>query len=126
MGKLHGNAALTEKQRKLIRDLYLEGQSISSLAVRFGVNRKTADRWAKRDNQLDNKSGPKTPRTVITDEYRQAIISHRKKHEDHGAITIAYHLKADFPFANRGTVQKILTEEKLSRLKNTTSKDKKS
>lgn len=126
MGKLHGNAALTEKQRKLIRELYVEGHSISSLALRFGVNRKTADRWAKRATPLDNKSGPKIPRTVITSEYRQAIISHRKKHEDHGAITIAYHLKADFPFANRGTVQKILTEEKLSTLKNSTSKDKKS
>lgn len=45
MSKLHGNAALTVKQHKMIQDLYLEGHPISSLAICFGVNRKTADHW---------------------------------------------------------------------------------
>lgn len=126
MKKIHGNAALTVKQRKLIRSLYLEGHTISSLARRFYINRKTAERWAKRTTHTDQKSGPKVPRTVITPAYRQAIINHRRNNKDHGAITIAYHLKSDFPFANRGTVQKILTEEKLSRLSSSEGKEKKS
>lgn len=112
---LHGNAALTLAQRKLVRQLYLEGHSISSLARRFGVNRKSAERWAKRDNPTDRQSGPKTPRRVVTAEYRQAVIAHRQANPDHGAITIAHHLKSRFAFANRGTVQQILTQEGLSK-----------
>jgi hypothetical protein len=36
-------------------------------------------------------------------------------HPDHGAITIAYHLQDRFSFANRGTVQRILNEQGLSK-----------
>jgi transposase len=110
MSKLHANAALTISQRKLMRSLYLEGASISSLARRFGVNRKCADRWAKRATPYDKASGPKVPKTVITKEYRRAVLEHRAAHPDHGAITIAFYLKEEFDFANRGTVQKILSQ----------------
>jgi transposase len=117
MAKIHENAALTITQRKLIRNLYLEGASISSLARRFGVNRKTAQRWAKRESPYDVPSGAKTPRSVITNEYRQAVVEHRQANPDHGAITIAFYLKQEFPFAKKGTVQKILNQEALSKPK---------
>ncbi len=52
MSKIHENAALTISQRKLLRSLYIEGASISSLARRFGVNKKCAERWAKRESPL--------------------------------------------------------------------------
>ena len=114
VSKLHKNAALTISQRKLVRRLYLEGASISSLARRFGVNRKTAERWAKRDSVQDRPSGPQKPRRVVTPEYREAVLAHRRANPDHGAITIAFVLKEKFAFANRGTIQQILTQAKLS------------
>lgn len=114
MGNLHKNAALTIAQRKLLRDLYLEGHSISALGRRFGVNRKCAQRWAKRDDPHDRKSGPNHPKRLVTEEYRQAVIVHRKANPDHGAATIAHYLKSRFVFANRGTIQQILTHYGLS------------
>ncbi len=115
MSKIHGNAALSIVQRKLVKKLFEEGESISSLSRRFGVNRKTIDRWAKREEVLDRSSGPRNPRRVMTEQYRQAVIAHRQSHPDHGAITITFHLKERFAFANRGTVQRILTQQALSR-----------
>lgn len=117
MSKIHRNAALSLGQRKLVQKLYREGHQISKLALRFGVNRKTIERWAKRESVEDNPSGPKNPKRVVTPAYKSAVIAHRKTHPDHGPITIAYHLKAEFAFANRGTIQQILQSERLS-LKN--------
>lgn len=114
MSQLHENAALTIPQRKLVRSLYLEGTSISALALRFNVNKKCARRWAKRESPYDLPSGPKHPRTVITEAYRAAVLEHRQANPDHGAITIAFHLKEEFPFAKKGTVQKILNQAELS------------
>jgi len=125
MTKLHKNAALSLSQRKLIRKLYLEGQTISSLSKRFGVNRKCSSKWAKRTSPIDKPSGPKKPKTVITDSYRSAVISHRKLNPDHGPITIAYYLKENFSFANRGTVLKILSEERLAKKSNNAKEPKK-
>lgn len=117
MSKLHENAALTIRQRKLIRRLYQDGASISSLARRFGVNRKCAQRWAKRESPYDLPSGPKQPKSLISDKYRAAVVEHRKANPDHGAITIAFYLKDEFPFAKKGTVQKILNQAALSKPK---------
>lgn len=123
--KQHGNAQLTIAQRKLIHELYHSGKSKKSeLALRFNVNRKTIDRWVNRDSPEDKPSGPKNPRTVITLEYRSAVISHRKVHPNHGPKTIAYHLKSEFSFANRGTVLRILQQEKLSKKQSAEKKRK--
>lgn len=123
--KQHGNATLTVAQRKLIHELYHSGQSKkSALARRFNVNRKTIDRWVKRNSPHDKPSGPKTPRKVITEAYRKAVIAHRNNHPDHGPITIAHHLKATFSFANRGTIQRILQQEGMSRRTSVKKSDK--
>lgn len=112
--KQHGNSQLTIAQRRLIHELYHSGKAKKSeLVRRFSVNRKTIDRWVNRDSPYDKPSGPKVPRTVITNEYRAAVIAHRNTHPNHGPKTIAYYLKSAFSFANRGTVQRILQQEKL-------------
>ncbi|MGB3586440.1 MAG: helix-turn-helix domain-containing protein [Tunicatimonas sp.] len=114
--KIHKNAQLTVKQRQLIQQLYHDGQAKKSeLARRFNVNRKTIDRWVRRDSPYDRTSGPKRAIRIITTEYRQAIISHRQEHPTDGPITIAFHLKEEFPVANRGTVQRVLQQEGLTR-----------
>ena len=123
--KQHGNAQLTIAQRKLIHELYHSGKSKKSeLARRFNVNRKTIDRWVNRESFEDHPSGPKIPRTVITCEYRAAVIAHRKTHPNHGPKRIAYHLKSAFSFANRGTIQRILQQEKLSKKQSAEKKRK--
>ena len=114
--KQHGNAQLTIAQRSLIQKLYQTGKAKKSeLARRFNVNRKTIDRWVDRATPYDKPSGPKEPRRVITPAYRKAVVEYRKSHPDHGPKTIAYYLKAEFSFANRGTVQRILQQEGISR-----------
>lgn len=114
--KQHRNSSLTIAQRSLIQQLYHSGKAKKSeLARRFNVNRKTIDRWVNRDSPYDKPSGPKEPRTVITSEYREAVIEYRKSHPAHGPKTIAYYLKAEFHFANRGTVQRILQQEGISK-----------
>ena len=125
MGKLHKNAALTIAQRKELRSLYLSGTSISDLVKMFRIGRTTAKRWAKRDNPHDLPSGATTTKRVITPAYRKAVIAHRKANPTHGARTIAYYLLQEFPFAKRGTIQAILTEEKLSQKLPRKTRDKK-
>ena len=113
--KLHGNAQLTVAQRQLVHDLYHSGQAKKSeLARRFNVNRKTIDRWTGRDNPQDRQSGPKTPKRVVTEEYRQAVVERRRANPDHGPITIAHYVQARFGFANPSSVYRILREEGLS------------
>ena len=113
--KQHGNAQLTVAQRRLVHELYHSGQAKKSeLARRFNVNRKTIDRWTGRDDPQDRRSGPKNPQRVVTEEYRQAVVEHRKANSDHGPITIAHHVKRRFGFANPSSVYRILREEGLS------------
>lgn len=115
---LHGNAGLTIAQRKKVRELYQAGgTSYEKLAMRFGVSKSTIVKWANRENPEDHKSGPKVPNTVITQQYRQAVIDYRSDNEDHGPIRIAHELKKEYPFANRGTVLKILQSANLTKPK---------
>jgi len=115
---LHKNAGLTVAQRRKIKESYEAGEgSYQVLADRFNVSKSTAIKWIKRKNPEDLKSGPKNPKTVITPAYKEAVLQYRKENENHGPITIAFHLKKDFSFAHRGTVLKILQTAKLTKPK---------
>ena len=109
--KLHSQAALTLKQRQKVKRLHKEGVSIRELAKRDGVNPTTIQRWIKRESPLDKSPTPLTLQTVITPEYRAAVIDYRMEHQNHGPIRIALELKELFPWANRGTVLSILQQE---------------
>jgi len=114
--QVHANAALTLKQRQEVQRLHHdEAVSIRDLAKRYGVNPSTIQRWVKRDTPLDHTSAPIAHHTVITPEYRAAVIAHRKAHAKHGPIRIAQELWHEFPWAHRGTVLRILQEEGLTR-----------
>ena len=113
--KLHSQAALTLKQRQKVKRLHKEGVSIRELAKRYGVNPTTIQRWIKRESPLDKSSTPLTLQTVITPEYRAAVIDYRMEHQNHGPIRIALELKELFPWANRGTVLSILRQEGMTR-----------
>jgi len=112
--KLHAQAALTLKQRQEVKRLHeQEGISIRELAKRFGVNPTTIQRWYKRNSPLDRSAAPIRHHTVITPEYRKAVISYRKNYPRRGPIRIAQDLKPEFPQANRGTVLPILQQQNL-------------
>jgi hypothetical protein len=113
---LHARAALTLQQREEVRRLHFEENiSIRGLAVRFGVNPTTIQRWVKRESPLDKSTAPLRPRRTITEAYRNAVIDYRLVHPGHGPIRIAQELRADFPESNRGTILRILQEEGLTR-----------
>jgi len=114
--KLHSQAALTLKQRQEVKRLYEEqGSSIRKLAEQFKVNQTTIQRWVHRESPLDKSAAPLHHRTVITPEYREAVIAYREEHPHHGPIRIAQALQESFPWANRGTALPILQEAGLTR-----------
>jgi hypothetical protein len=114
---LHANAKFTLNHRQEIRRLHQEEQmSLTALAARFQVNRKTAAKGAHRDAANDVSSAPAHPRTVITAAYRSAVIAYRQAHPSHGPIRIVQALSTAFPQANRETIRQILPHAPLIRL----------
>ena len=112
--KLHANSALTIKQRRQVKQLFDNDKlPIVEIARRFSVSPQTIRRWSNRDDFQDRQVKSRTPR-VVTKEYEQAVIEYRRQNPTCGAIRIALALKAEFPFANRGTVAIILKREGLS------------
>jgi len=89
----HAKAALTASQRKTIQQFHRDGASISELARRFGLHRRTIQRWVGRQDVTDHSSAP-----------------HR-----HGPKRIAQALRPDFPTANVATVWRILKAAGLSK-----------
>jgi transposase len=113
--RLHANAALTINQRREVKRLHdQEGLSVKVLAARFRVHERTIRRWLKRESPDDRSSAPKQPRRLVSQAYRDAVLAYRAQHPLQGAIRIAQALKADFGFANRGSVQRILPAAKLT------------
>lgn len=114
--KLHTRAALNLRQRQEVKMLHENKKiSIRRLALQFGVNPTTIQRWISRESPLDKSSAPVHHATVITPEYRSAIVAYRKAHSAHGPIRISQALVKQFPFADRGTILRILQDEGLTR-----------
>ena len=113
--KLHAQAALTIRQRQEVRRLHWEERvSIRALAQRFKVNPTTIVRWVHREAPLDLSSAPRQRRSVVTTQYRAAVVAYRQSYPHHGPIRIAQELRKLFPQANRGTVLSILQQEELT------------
>ena len=114
----HKNAALTIAQRIEIKRLYQqENKAVSQLALTYQVSEATIRKWTKRESPFDLPSTAHQLPGVITEPYRQAVLNYRKDQPHHGPIRIAHQLKPHYPFANRGTVLKILQEKQLTRPK---------
>lgn len=114
--RYHANAALTLTQRRLVRELADQGVSYSELARRFGVHRRTIDRWAKRSDIEDRTTAPHAHgRTVVDDEYQRAVVQARTDYPTRGPKRIAQDLCHRFPTANVATVWRILHAAGLSK-----------
>lgn len=112
----HANAALTATQRALVRELHQDGASQTKLARRFGVHRRTIQRWIDREDSADRSSAPKQHgHQIVTDAYRQAVLALRQAHPTYGPKRIAHELRESFPTANVATIWRILKQAGLSR-----------
>jgi len=111
----HAKAALTVTQRALVRELHQQGASQAALARRFGVHRRTIQRWIGRTDTADRSCAPKQHgRQRVTDAYRQAVLAERHEYPTHGPKRIALDLRQRFPSANVATVWRILKAAGLS------------
>jgi transposase len=114
----HKNAALTIAQRIEIKRLYQQqNKAVSQLALTYQVSEATIRKWIKRESPFDLPSTAHQWPSVITGPYRQAVLNYRKDQPHHGPIRIAHQLKENYPFADRGTVLKILQQKQLTRPK---------
>ena len=114
--RLHGNAALTLKQRQEVRRLFLEDHiPVAQIARRFSVHETTIRRWIPRESPKDLSTRPRHPRAVITPEYRKAVVEARRAQPELGPIRLADLLRPHFPQAKRGTISTILRQEGISR-----------
>lgn len=114
--RYHAKAALTQTQRRLVRELAQQGVSDSELARRFGVHRRTIARWSERDQPNDRSSAPlKHGRKLVDDTYERAVVAARTQHPNHGPKRIAHQLRHRFASANVATVWRILHAAGLSK-----------
>jgi hypothetical protein len=114
----HKNAALSIAQRIEIKGLYQqENKAVSQLALTYQVSEATIRKWIKPESPFDLPSTAHHLAGVITEPYRQAVLDYRKDHPHHGPIRIAHQLKQHYPFANRGTVLKLLQQKQLTTAK---------
>lgn len=73
---LHPSAKTTAATRREIQN---SEESIAKLAKRFGVNKKTIEKWKKRDFVHDCPMGPKNPRSLaLSPEEEAACVAFRK------------------------------------------------
>lgn len=114
--RYHKNAALTARQRAELRQAFRDGASVADLARRFDVSPPTARRWATSDDTTDRSSAPhQHGRRVVTDEYRDAVVTLRNANPTWGPRRLADELRGHFPSANCATVWRILNAVGLSK-----------
>ena len=112
----HQNAALTVRQREHIQQAVREGSaSYAQLAARFGVNRTTIQRWAKRASGQMRPLGRPKRHLHPTPDYEAAVLVERIRHPGHGPLRIAHDLRSRFACAHRGTVLLLLQAHGLTR-----------
>jgi transposase len=111
----HKNAALSARQRANLQERYRAGETVASLARQFGVDPGTIKRWAERTDTADRSSAPhQHGRRIVTDAYREAVLSLRREHPAWGPRRLADELRDAFPTANTATIWRILHAAGLS------------
>lgn len=110
---LHGCARTTEAVRRAIQH---SQESLSVLAQRHGIDRKTVAKWRKRTFVHDAAMGPKEPQsTVLSHEEEAAIVAFRR-------FTLLplddclYALQATIPHLTRSSLHRCLQRHGISRL----------
>ncbi|TDI63291.1 MAG: IS481 family transposase [Alphaproteobacteria bacterium] len=110
---LHGSATTTAAVRRAIQH---SQESLRSLAVRYGINQKTVQKWRKRKSVEDRKTGPKQPRSTVLSIEEEAIIVAFRRHTLLPLDDCLYALQATIPHLTRSSLHRCLQRHGISRL----------
>jgi hypothetical protein len=108
---LHGGAKTTPKIRKEIQE---SKESLAVLAERYHLNFKTILKWRRRPDTNDGKSGPKKPRSSLS-EREQAIVCEFRRMTQFSLDDILLALKDKIPTLTRSNLHRCLKRNGLSR-----------
>lgn len=110
---LHGSATTTETTRRAIQN---SQESLRKLAIRYGVNVKTVDKWKKRKTVADEPMGPKHPKSTVLTAEEEAVIVTFRKHTLLPLDDCLYALQETIPHLTRSSLHRCLKRHGISRL----------
>ena len=110
---LHGCARTTEAVR---RSVQRSQQSMTALASRHGVDRKTIAKWKKRSFVHDAAMGPKQPRSTVLSPEEEATIVAFRRHTLLPLDDCLYALQPTIPHLTRSSLHRCLQRHGISRL----------
>jgi len=107
---LHSNAKTTPAIRKEIQE---SKSSIAVLAKRYNLNPKTVAKWRKASRVVDNRSGPKIPKSVLSTT-EQAVICEFRRVTKLPLDDCFISLKDKIPALSRSNLHRCLTRHGLN------------
>src|SRR3712207_2726187 len=112
-GVLHGSARTTPRIRA---ELQASQETTRALAVRYGLNPKTVQKWRKRTTTADQPMGPKRPRSTTLTEAEEAIIVEFRRRTLLPLDDVLGCLRESIPKLTRSALHRCLVRHGLSRL----------
>lgn len=110
---LHGSARTTPRLRA---ELQASKESTRSLAVRYGLNPKTVDKWRKRATTCDAPMGPKDPKSTVLTPAEEAIVVEFRRRTLLPLDDVLGCLKDAIPNLSRSALHRCLQRHGISRL----------
>lgn len=107
---------LTVNQREAMQAAWRSGSaSQRALAARYGVSKRTVQRWTGRPDGADRPLGRPPGTGKAAPDYETAVLVERIRYPHHGPVRIAHDLRPRFARAHRGTVLPLLQAHGLTR-----------
>jgi transposase-like protein len=110
---LHGSARTTPRLRA---GLQASKESTRSLAVRYGLNPKTVDKWRKRATTCDAPMGPRDPKSTVLTPAEEAIVVEFRRRTLLPLDDVLGCLKDTIPTLSRSALHRCLQRHGISRL----------
>jgi len=110
---LHGSATTTEAVRRAIQN---SQASLRALAKRYGINQKTVAKWRKRTSVIDERQGPKEPRSTVLSVEDEAVIVAFRRHTLLPLDDCLYALQATIPHLTRSSLHRCFQRHGIGRL----------
>ena len=110
---LHGSARTTPRLRA---ELQASKESTRSLAVRYGLNPKTVDKWRKRPTTCDAPMGPNDPKSTVQTPAKEAIVVEFRRRTLLPLDDVLGCLKDTIPNLSRSALHRCLQRHGISRL----------
>lgn len=111
--KQHKNVRTTADVRRAIQQ---SGDSVRSLAARYGINPKTVAKWRARDFVDDQKTGPRHPASTVLTRQEEALIVAFRRQTKGSLDDCLESLRAQIPHLTRSSLHRCLKRHGISRL----------